>query len=243
MIPLRKIKWMPRTAVALLTAIALYACAASTPYITTSLQPIDSRFDTRPDTAALTILAHYKPQLDARMNVVIGRTAQALPDGDYNSPIARFTTHAILRYAEQEGIPVDFSLYNIGGLRAGLPQGDIRLLDIYSVYSFDNDVVVLSIQGKYLRELAAFFARTHPQPMGAAELEIAPNGEATLRINGHTLDDDRMYRLVTNNFVGDGGDDMTMLRHAATVEHIGVLFRDAMIRYVQTAKQEITPQP
>jgi 2',3'-cyclic-nucleotide 2'-phosphodiesterase (5'-nucleotidase family) len=243
MTPLRKIKWRIQTAIALSTAVALYACAASTPQITTSLQPIDNRLDAHPDTTAQAILARYKPQLDARMNIIIGRTAQAMPDGDYNSPIARFTTHAILRYAQQENIPVDFSLYNVGGLRAGLPQGDIRLLDIYTVYSFDNDVVVLAIQGKYLRQLAALFARTHPQPMGAAELEIAPNGDATLRINGRTLDDNRIYRLITNNFVGDGGDNMTMLRHADTVEHTGILFRDAIIRYIQTAGQEIIPEP
>lgn len=218
----------------------MYACAAPAPLITTSLQAIDSRFDARPDSATQAIVARYKPLLDARMDVVIGQLAQALPTGDYDSPMARFTTHAILRYAQQADIPVDFSLYNTGGLRAGLPQGDVRLFDVFAAYSFDNDIAILSIRGKYLRELAGFFARTQPQPMGNAELVVAQDGRATLRINGEELDDDKIYRLITNNFVGEGGDRMTMLRHAVAVERPGVLFRDAMIRYLQTADTDGT---
>ncbi|MDR1681350.1 MAG: 5'-nucleotidase C-terminal domain-containing protein [Prevotellaceae bacterium] len=225
----------------LLATVALCACSAPAPLITTSLQPIDSRFDTAPDSATQAIVGRYKPLLDVRMGVVVGRTSQALPDGGFDSPIARFTTYAILRYAEEAGIPVDFSLYNVGGLRTGLPKGELRLFDLYTVYSFDNNVVVLTIQGKYLRELAAFFARTHPQPMGNAALEIAPNCAPSLRINGEELDDGRMYRLITNNFVGSGGDGMTMLREAVAVEYPGILFRDAIIHYIQTAGREIAP--
>lgn len=225
---------LKKTGWALAAATGLCACAAPAPLITTSLQAIDSRFDARPDSATAAIVARYKPLLDARMDVVIGRLAQALPAGDYDSPLARFTTHAILRYAQQLGVAVDFSLYNTGGLRAGLPQGDVRLFDLFATYSFDNDVTILSIHGKYLRELAGFFARTQPQPMGNAELVVAHDGRATLRINGEELDDDKIYRLITNNFVAEGGDRMTMLRHAVAVERPGVLFRDAMIRYLQT---------
>jgi 2',3'-cyclic-nucleotide 2'-phosphodiesterase (5'-nucleotidase family) len=54
----------------------------------------------------------------------------------------------------------------------------------------------------------------------------------SISIKGEALDDDRMYRIITNNFVAEGGDGMTMLTKAAVLDRPGVLVRDAMTDYI-----------
>jgi 2',3'-cyclic-nucleotide 2'-phosphodiesterase (5'-nucleotidase family) len=227
---------------ALLLLAFLYACkpAAIAPSqakkitITTFMQPVDSAFDAQPDEAAQAILNKYKPAMDALMSEVIGQSAVEMPAARRpESLLSNFTADALLRIAGQQGWQVDVSLYNFGGIRSALAKGDVRVYDIYALYPFENDLVILTIQGRYLRELAAFFAAQSVQPMGNVRLVIAGKQVKSFLINNAEVDDEKMYRLITNNFVAEGGDGMAALSRAAAVERPGVTVRDAMMNYVR----------
>jgi 2',3'-cyclic-nucleotide 2'-phosphodiesterase (5'-nucleotidase family) len=63
---------------------------------------------------------------------------------------------------------------------------------------------------------------------------IAQKQVKSLLIGGAAVDDEKMYRLVTNNFIAEGGDGMKALSHAAAMERTGITVRDAMIAYVKS---------
>ncbi len=198
------------------------------------MQVIDSRFDALPDPATSAIINNYKPTMDTLMGVVIGQAAQELTVELPESLLSNFTADALLRIAEQQRIAIDCSLYNFGGLRTSLPKGPVRLYEMFLIYSFDNDLVVITIEGKYIRELGDFFARTQPQPMGNVELVIAGKQLKSMRIKGKEVEDKQLYRVITNDFVASGGDDMKVLTNALVIERPGILVRDAMIAYIQS---------
>ena len=203
------------------------------------LQPIDARFDTHPDSATTAILNNYKPQMDALMNVVIGESEEEIAaPKNWQSPICFFTTNALLEIANTLHLQADFSLYNIGGIRAGMPKGDIRLYDIYAVFPFDNDIVVITIQGKYIRELMEMFAKKNPQLMANVAIVFSQNRLKSMRINDEELNDEKMYRVVTNNFVAEGGDNMEVLLNAVSAEQTGIIIRDAITDYIKTLTDE-----
>ncbi|MDR3133837.1 MAG: 5'-nucleotidase C-terminal domain-containing protein [Prevotellaceae bacterium] len=227
----------------LLPGVVLYACkpAATAPSpagkitITSFMQPVDSTLDAQPDAAAQAILDKYKPAMDALMNEVIGQSEVDMPvAGRPESLLSNFTADALLRIAEQQGWPADVSLYNFGGIRSSLAAGAVRLYDIYALYPFENDLVILTIQGRYLRELATLFAERNVQPMGNVRLAIAQKEVKSLRINNAEVDDEKMYRLITNSFVAEGGDGMEALLHAVAVERTGMTVRDGMIAYIKS---------
>jgi 2',3'-cyclic-nucleotide 2'-phosphodiesterase (5'-nucleotidase family) len=204
--------------------------------ITTFMQPVDSTLDVQPDTVTLAILNKYKPAMDALMGEIIGQSDMDMPVAKRpESLLSNFTADALLRIAEQQGWTVDVSLYNFGGIRSALAAGAVRLYDIYALYPFENDLVILTIQGRYLRELADFFAEQNViQPMGNVRLVIAQQQVKSLLVSGAEVDDEKMYRLITNNFVAEGGDGMKALSHAVAMERTGVTVRDAMIAYVRS---------
>ena len=222
----------------------MYACkpAAVAPspagkiVITSFMQPVDSTLDAQPDAAAQAILDRYKPAMDASMYEVIGQSDVDMPlTRGPESLLSNFTADALLGIAEQRGwLPVDVSLYNFGGIRSSLASGAVRLYDIYALYPFENDLVILTIQGRYLRELAGFFAGRNVQPMGNVRLVIAQKQVKSLLVGGIEVDDEKMYRLITNSFVAEGGDGMWALSHAAATERTGINVRDAMIAYIKS---------
>lgn len=228
----------------LLSGAFLYACkpAAVAPSpvgkitITTFMQPVDSTLDAQPDAAAQAILGKYKPAMDALMYEVIGQSDVEMPLAKRpEALLSNFTADALLGIAEQQGwLPVDVSLYNFGGIRSSLAAGAVRLYDIYALYPFENDLVILTIQGRYLRELASFFAEQNIQPMGNVRLAIAQKQVKSLLVGGVEVDDEKMYRLITNSFVAEGGDGMQALLHAAAIERTGITVRDAMIAYIKS---------
>ncbi|MDR3351060.1 MAG: 5'-nucleotidase C-terminal domain-containing protein [Prevotellaceae bacterium] len=236
----------------LLAGAVFYACkpAATAPSpageitVTTFMQPVDSTLDAQPDAAAQAILDKYKPAMDTLMGKIIGRSDVEMPlTREPESLLSNFTVDALLRIAGQQGWAVDASLYNSGGIRSALAAGAVRLYDIYALYPFENDLVILTIRGRYLRELAGFFAERGVQPMGNVRMIIARKQVKSLLVNGSEVDDEKMYRLITNNFVAEGGDGMRALSHAAAMERMGVTVRDAMIAYIKSlaaAGQSIT---
>jgi 2',3'-cyclic-nucleotide 2'-phosphodiesterase (5'-nucleotidase family) len=226
----------------LLSGAFFYACrpAATAPSqagettITFFMQPVDSTLDAQPDAAAQAILNNYKPAMDASMGEVIGQSAIDMPAAKRpESLISNFTADALLRIAEQHGWQADLSLYNFGGIRSALTGGAIRLYDVYALYPFENDLVLLTIRGRYLRELAAFFAGQSVQAMGNVRLAIAQKQVTSLLVNGAEVDDEQMYRLITNDFIAEGGDGITVLSHAVSMERTGITVRDAMIDYIK----------
>jgi 2',3'-cyclic-nucleotide 2'-phosphodiesterase (5'-nucleotidase family) len=200
------------------------------------MQPVDSTLDAQPNAAAQAILEKYKPAMDTLMYEVIGQSDVGMPLAKRpESLLSNFTADALLGIAEQQGwTPVDVSLYNFGGIRSFLAAGAVRLYDIYALYPFENDLVILTIQGRYLRELAVFFAEWDVQPMGNVRLAIAQKQVKSLLVGGVEVDDEKMYRLITNNFVAEGGDGMQVLSHAAAIERTGINVRDAMIAYIKS---------
>jgi len=221
----------------LLLAVALVACKpvkTVTQVAGASLQRIDSRFDARPDSATLAVVNKYKPEIDVIMNTVVGEAPEELVRGYPEALLSNFTVDALLHIAERENIAVDFSLYNFGGLRSTLPKGLIRIYDIYSVYPFENDLMILTLEGKYVREMGELFARRRVEPMGNVTLVIGQGSLKSMRIKGEEVDDKKMYRFITNNFVGEGGDSMTMLTHAVAVERPGIIVREALIEYIKS---------
>ena len=200
---------------------------------------IDSTYDANPDTAVAAIVAKYQSALTDQLQEVIGKSAREMSSRRPESLLSNFTTDAMLEIARNRlGKPVDFSLVNFGGLRAVLPAGDIRLYDTYTIYPFENRLVILTLEGKYVRELFEFFATNRIEPMGNVSLKIKDKKLDLAKIDGQVLDDAKIYTLVTLDFIAQGGDGMTVFSKAASYEPTELLLRDAMIDYIKTLTSE-----
>lgn len=189
------------------------------------------------DSSTYYFIAPYKKQLDAQMNVIIGSTQTTLlkerPEGTLGSLIA----DAAVWYASKNYTkPIDVSVMNYGGIRIpSIAAGNITVGKIYELMPFDNMLDVLEIKGSTLNDLLQLVAASGGWPVAGVQMTIS-NGKATdIRVGGTLLDLDKIYTLITSDYIANGGDNAFMLKNATKRTGLNYKLRDAIVDYVKSS--------
>ena len=187
------------------------------------------------------ILALHKPLMDEKMNEIIGHSDVALTRGGSDSPMSNFVVDAMREMAGRyTGEDVDVAITNLGGIRTDLNPGDIRVYDIYTVSPFDNALIVLDIEGRYLRMLFEdVVARKNGfEAVSNVSLVIKDRKILELKVGGKDLDDSKTYRVATIDFLLGGGDKMKYLHKYTKLSETGAYMRDVLIEYVRSLSEK-----
>ncbi|MDR0799171.1 MAG: 5'-nucleotidase C-terminal domain-containing protein [Dysgonamonadaceae bacterium] len=224
----------------------LFSCAKA-PYEVRSVESariaIDSTWDAKANPKMLALVESYKKQLDSEMNVEIGTAAQTLEKGFPQSLLSNFTADAMKETANQLWSNVDFAVMNMGGLRVSLNKGPITIGSMYETYPFENQLVLLELQGKDVRSFFEFVAFNGGEGLSnGVRLVVKNRAIESLEIGGKSLDENKIYRIATIDFLAAGNDHMEALTQAVRVTDSGRQLRDFMIDYVKNLtlkKQEV----
>ena len=171
---------------------------------------------TKVDSSIWNIIAPYKKILDADMNEVLCYAKTDLKKGQPESLLGNWTADLCLEEAQdlfQDTI--DMVLFNNGGLRASLSEGNITKRDIYQLMPFENELVVLSLSLDDVDDLMNYLKYTGGQPSAFSEW---------FKI------DELPFYVLTTDYLANGGDKM----HFFNNKHqnvLGVKMRDAIIQY------------
>ena len=196
---------------------------------------MNSAFDTQPHQQMEVLVHSYKTELDQEMNVVIGRSAQFM---DYKRPeslLTNLTSDDMKSYGD-EHLPggADIGVMNVHGHRATLPAGDVTIGNLYEIYSFDNTITFLELKGSDLKKM--FDAYAHIGGAGISsnvKLIIGDKKVKSVTIDGKTIDKDKIYHIVTLDYLAEGNDNMSAFRDAVSSVNTGVTLRDVMIDWVK----------
>lgn len=196
---------------------------------------MDSTWDKNNDMVIQGIIDFYKPELDRVMNEVIAVSEVEMRSGRPESLLSNFAVDLLYEYSkEASGGRVDFALTNFGGLRAALPKGDVRRYDIFSIFPFENYVVIIDIWGKDLIDLFNSMASRSVEALSYNVLVEISNGKLKdVLLEGEQIDITRKYRVATIDFLLGAGDSLSALTRATEVENTGVLLRDAIITMIE----------
>ena len=196
------------------------------------------------DSATDKILRPYKDSLDKLMNVVIGKTDIAMPK-ERDKPetlLGNFVADVCLKNIRDNctrmfdpGSAVscaDICLFNTGGLRSSLPQGNITRGNIFELMPFDNQLVIVTLSGKKTWELIKYVSMSGGQPMAGMKLGIHPDKTpSAVLIQGQPFDSSRTYNVLTSDYLSNGGDKMDFFKNPVKTESTGILIRDAILDY------------
>lgn len=179
---------------------------------------IDSRLDNRTDRRLAEIIAPYRHGVDSLMNVPIGRSAVDMPRE--SQALLNFASDFMLDKGRRIDKDVDLAVINKGGLRRGLPKGDISEGMIITMLPFYNYLTIIDIKGSDLLE--AFDVMAADGGNGVSRNVDITYDPATGRctsvlIDGKPLDPDRTYRLSTIDYLAKGGDYMSSLKRGTKV--------------------------
>ena len=177
---------------------------------------------------------------------VVGRLQHALDNPRQESGLGNMIADGLLEYGRQQNWKSDVSFYNMGGVRAPLPAGDISYGQLYQVLPFTNVVMNLDMPGRQLRavfEAASGSAgRLHVGGASFTYRVANPAGQRLLAatVGGGPLDDQRLYHVVTIDYLYGGGDGHSEFKGATNVLY-GDIEVDAVAAYM-TAHSPLDPK-
>lgn len=184
-----------------------------------------------PDPEVAAAVAQYEAELSRELDVAIGTTAVELDSRNATVRTGEAAIGNLFADAIRNSTRSDVALLNGGGIRAGkvYPAGaQITRRDILAEVPFNNRVIVLEVSGRALKQAiengllyVPHAAGRFPQVSGLqVTYSIArPPGARviSMSVGGAPLDDNRMYRVATIDFIARGGDDYTTLRDAKRI--------------------------
>lgn len=188
------------------------------------------------------LIAPYKARLDAEMNTVIGRAAPGLRKEKPESKLGNWVADAIRDYAVESGYPVDFAIQNFGGLRIGeLPEGPVKLGQIFELMPFENNLVILEVNEQDLISFFNRIARYGGWPVSSeVRLTISEDLAKSISIAGNSLQQDKTYLVAMPDYIANGGDSCDFFEDNPR-DNTGVLIRDVLIQAVKVANQQAKP--
>lgn len=191
--------------------------------------------DALPDASAASIAARYKASVDSVMAPALGVSRRAMSAGRPESLLGNWAADVLVDGSTATGMePADFGLANVGGLRASMPDGGVRVGDIYLISPFQNTLVVLEMKGSDVLELMENIAAVGGEAVSSSvRMVISRNGRlVSATIGGEPIDAKRVYRIATLDYLAEGNDRMFALKKAVRRHELGLLVRDVMMEYI-----------
>ena len=154
----------------------------------------------------------------ARVKDVIGYSTEAMEVAYPESALSDWFIDIIMaRTEELMGKKVDIGIGNFGGIRIDMPQGDIILDDMLSMFPFKNQLVYVEHKGKEIRKILEQMAAGRFEVLGGVRV-VAEDGKlVSAEIGGEPIDDETVYGLATISFLLTGGDGLTLADNALSV--------------------------
>lgn len=185
-------------------------------------------------------IAPYKAHIDREMNEVLAYVPYDLTktEGELNTAIGNLMADALMElsnpvFNSRTGKNIDIVLLNFGGIRSSISKGNITTRTAFQVMPFENEVVVAKMKGEHVREMIRYLIDSgSAHPVAGIELQLEEdNSIRKVLIQGEPLEDGSPYYVATNDYLLQGGDNMTFFSYAEEVTNLDYKIRNLLIDY------------
>lgn len=201
---------------------------------TSSKIAIDKTTDVLSDKSYISYLQPIKMKVDAQMNEVIGQAAETMKGYAPESLLSNFCSD-VYRQSASEILKenVDISIVNLGGLRTEIPAGDITVRKVFELMPFENELVIVWINGDKLIELLDFFAKVGGEGVSGLSMQIQNGKAVNITIGKTQIEKDKLYSIATNDYLAGGNDKMVQLAMYEKRVNTGVKIRNILLDYIK----------
>jgi 2',3'-cyclic-nucleotide 2'-phosphodiesterase (5'-nucleotidase family) len=187
------------------------------------------------DTEVANLIETYNSQLKEEFSKVVGETLVDLVR-NYNeeSNVGNAICDAML-----EASKAQIAFQNSGGIRIDIPKGKITMEQVYSLLPFDNVLVEMDLTGKDILDLLEQSATLEKGILQVAGIKVKydmkrPIGSRVIEVfvNEEPLNPNKVYRVVTNDFLAAGGDKFIAFTRGKNITY-GDMLRDVFVEYLK----------
>ena len=174
----------------------------------------------------------------AKVKEVVGYAPKMMGKGFPEGELSNWAIDIIMESVQElSGKPVHMGVLNFGGIRADIPQGDVTLDDMQSIFPFKNHVVYLEIKGSEVRKLLEDMAAGRFQVLGGVKVVAENRQLVSAEVGGAPIEDDKVYGVATISFLLNGGDGLALEDISMSVQHFKeVDVIDAVMAFVLEEK-------
>lgn len=187
------------------------------------------------DSAIIAFYTPYKAQLEKEMNKQIGYSNHYLTKVRSQPEFlaGNFFAEAMLHVAKQIDPQTTIALATKDGIRAEVKEGPITVGAMFELMPFENTITILELKGSDILELCDFIAKTGGQPIAGFTMKIKDEKPLDITIAGEPLDLKKTYKLVTYDYLANGGDYIKGIVNPIQRINTPYTVREQLIKYVE----------
>ncbi len=177
----------------------------------------------------------FKNSLEKDMNRVISFSEIEMVKNKPESGLTNLLADLLLiegrKEATRKNLQIDpeISFFNYGGIRTSLPKGEIKVGNIFELMPFENEMVMLQLSGSQVQQFLNQVAGKGGDSVGGVRFTISDKSAIKVLIDGKSLEAEKKYWLVTNDYVANGGDNLSVFTQRSEMVPIGKKIRDVII--------------
>jgi 2',3'-cyclic-nucleotide 2'-phosphodiesterase (5'-nucleotidase family) len=184
------------------------------------------------------ILLAAQPRM-AHLKAVVATSTREMVRDYPESELSNWFIDELMRaVADSTGRQVDVGISNFGGIRVDMPEGDVLLDDIRSMFPFNNKICYVELPGKDLVALMEQIAQFGPQCVSGVKMVISDKKLESLEVGGKPVDPKKKYGVATVDFLLDGGDNISVARGATKLIITEVIIGRAIEQYIRNLTAE-----
>lgn len=192
------------------------------------------------DSSIYKTILPYKVKLDDKMNEVIGFAPVALVKNLPESNLADFFADVMLQRSLQM-TDLDtahlVALFNSGGLRTSVPQGDVHVGNMFELMPFENELVFIKLKGADLKTILDAIASKGGAPVAGLRFVISQKKADNITVHQQALDTALLYTIATSDYLAKGGDNFFSVESPKEVTSTHLLLRDILIDHCREQKK------
>ena len=206
------------------------------------------------DEATAARIAEAAAPLDEIRNKVVAETAQEIVGvreecRARECAMGNLIADAMLARVKDQGIYI--AIQNGGGIRASIDAGEVTMGEVLTVLPFQNTLSTFQVTGATIVEALENGVSQHEEASGrfpqvagmsyAFDLSKEPGSRISdVMVGGAPIDPDKIYGVVSNNFIRNGGDGYAMFKDAMNAYDFGPDLADVTAEFI-AANAPYTP--
>lgn len=182
----------------------------------------------------------YREHIDQDLSEVLAYCPETLEKskGEWQTNIGSFLADVTLEKSNKifllrEKKSIDICLLNHGGIRSIIPKGDVTARTAYEIMPFENSAIVIGLKGTQIAEIANYIvAEKKPHPLAGMTFTIDKNNTVkNIMVQGKPLENDKIYYVVTSDYLSNGGDNMNFFKKGVQTFDLDYKLRNILIDY------------
>ena len=196
------------------------------------------------DEAMEAFLRPFRSSLEATMSRVIAYSAENMIKDRPESKLTNLISDLLLEegrlHCRQNGLDINpqVAFVNYGGLRSALPKGPVRVQHVYELMPFENEMVFIQLSGSAFRQFAQVIASKGGDGVAGVKFGIRNNEINSLFVGEKPFDDSQTYWVVTSDYIGGGGDGMSMFAESGEQISSGKKIRTVILEHFEKGYQQ-----